>query len=64
MKANIRLFIAIRAKGLRQRDFARLVEEHESVISRVVNGWWNLDEGRKAKYARALGCDVGDIFDD
>ena len=35
---NFELLKAIREKELRQRDFAQLVDEHESVISRIING--------------------------
>jgi ribosome-binding protein aMBF1 (putative translation factor) len=62
MKTNLKLLTAIRKKGMRQKDFAKVVGEHETFISRVVNGWINLDEVRKAKYAKMLGCTVDDLF--
>lgn len=62
MKTNLKLLTAIREKGMRQKDFAKAVGEHETFISRVVNGWINLDEVRKAKYAKMLGCTVDDLF--
>ena len=62
MRINWRLLKAIREKGLRQRDFARIVGEHESVVSRVISGQWNPCEKRKAVYARALGMKPADLF--
>ena len=59
---NFELFKAIRDKGLRQRDFARLVGDHESVVSRIINGVWNADELRKIRYAKVLGRKPSEIF--
>jgi len=64
MKANIKLLAAIREKGMRQVDFAKAVGDHHTFISRVVNGWINLDEPRKARYARALGKKTSELFED
>jgi hypothetical protein len=61
---NFKLLQAIRESGLRQRDFARLVEDHESIVSRIVNGIWNPDEKRKMRYARALGKCPKELFSD
>jgi hypothetical protein len=63
MEQNLKLLSGIRKKGLRQVDFARLVGDHHTFISRVVNGWINLDEGRKQKYADALGMKVSELFE-
>ena len=62
MKTNLKLLTAIREKGMRQKDFAKAVGEHETFISRVVNGWINLDEVRKARYAKMLGSTVDYLF--
>jgi len=59
---NFKFLQAIREKGLRQRDFAKIVGDHESVISRIVNGVWNPSEAQKIRYAKALKCKVGEIF--
>ena len=59
---NFKLLQAMREKGLRQRDFAKIVGDHESVISRIVNGVWNPSETQKIKYARALKRKVSEIF--
>ena len=64
MEKNLKLWMAIQENNLRQKDFARLVGDHHTFISRVVNGWINLDEYRKIKYARILGRKVEDIFAD
>lgn len=62
MKPNTNLITAIRKKGYRQRDFAKAVKEHETFISRVINGWVNLDEKRKRKFARVLETSVDELF--
>lgn len=62
MSTNWALLMAMRDSGLRQRDFARVVGDHESLISRVVNGVWNLDEIRQTWYTKALGKRVEDLF--
>jgi hypothetical protein len=49
---NFELLRAIKERGLSQRAFARIVGEHESVVSRVVNGVWIVDPIR-AKEIRA-----------
>ncbi len=63
LKQNIKLLSAIRERGFRQVDFARVVGDHHTFISRVINGWVNLDDARKAKYARALGKESKELFD-
>ena len=59
---NVKLLAAIREQGWRQVDFARIVGENPSTISRVVNGWLNLDEDRQVKFARALNKTVEELF--
>lgn len=59
---NFELLRRIREQGLRQKDFARLVRDDESVVSRIINGVWNPDEDRKQRYADALRCKVADLF--
>jgi len=61
-KINFALLKKIKLQGLRQRDFAQIVNEDESVISRVVNGVWNPSEAQRIRYARALKCKVSEIF--
>jgi len=63
MKPNIALLAAIREQGMRQVDFAKAVGDHFTFVSRVVNGWVNLDDQRKANYAKMLGKSVKDLFD-
>ena len=60
---NFKLLKAIRKKGLRQRDFAKLVGDHESVVSRIVNGSWKPDQLRKLRYSRALGKKPEELFE-
>jgi hypothetical protein len=63
MEQNLKLLTAIREQGMRQVDFAKAVGDHETFVSRVVNGWVNLDDRRKAKYSKVLGKSVQEIFD-
>lgn len=56
------LLKAIREKGLKQRDFAKIVGEHESVVSRIITGSWEIDPLRKFKWSRALGKKPEDLF--
>lgn len=62
MKENLDLLVAIREKGLRQRDFARLVGSSDAIVSGVIRGRLNLNEADKARYAKALGRKATDIF--
>ncbi len=59
---NFELLKAIKEKGLTQRDYAEIVNDHESVVSRIVSGIWNPDAMRKVKYAKALGKRVEELF--
>ncbi|NQV01843.1 MAG: helix-turn-helix transcriptional regulator [Bacteroidia bacterium] len=63
MEQNLKLLTAIRERGMRQVDFAKAVGDHFTFVSRVINGWINLDEGRKAKYAMTLGKPVQELFE-
>ena len=63
MEQNLKLLTAIRERGMRQVDFARVVGDHFTFVSRVVNGWVNLDDRRKSKYAKTLGKNVQELFD-
>ena len=63
VKPNLKLLMAIRENGMRQRDFSKKVGDHHTWVSRVVNGWINLDDKRKEKYAKVLNRKVSDIFD-
>lgn len=63
MTQNLKLLMAIRERGMRQVDFAKAVGDHHTFVSRVVNGWINLDEKRKVKYAKALGKPIVELFD-
>lgn len=56
------LLKAIKEQNLTQRDFARLVNEHESVISRIITGTWNPDPRQKLQYAKALGMKPEELF--
>lgn len=64
MKQNLRLLTAIRERGMRQVDFARIVGDHFTFVSRVINGWINLDDRRKARYAKTLGKSIQELFEE
>jgi transcriptional regulator with XRE-family HTH domain len=59
---NFKLLKAIKERGLLQRDFAQLVGDDPSTVSRIINGVWIPDRMRQLKYARTLGLGVRDIF--
>ena len=61
-KFNFALFKKIKMKGLTQRKLSKLVDGDQTKVSRVINGIWNLSEIEKAQYAKALECEVADIF--
>ena len=63
MKQNLKLLVAIREQNLRQVQFAKIVGDHHTYLSGVINGRINLDQGRKSKYARALNKRVDELFD-
>ena len=62
VRINAALWAAIREKGLWQKDFARVVGDDPSVVSRVINGWYNLDPIRQASWARVLGRKPEELF--
>ena len=64
LKTNVKLLSAIREKGFRQVDFAKAIGEHHTIVSRVINGWVNLSEAQKIKYAEALGKKTTELFED
>jgi transcriptional regulator with XRE-family HTH domain len=59
---NFELLKAIRLKGMTQREFAALVGDHESVVSRIIAGIWLPDHERMERYAKVLGKGVEEIF--
>ena len=62
MSVNQKLWAAIREKGLKQKDFARLVGDDPSIVSRIITGQYNVDELRMLRYARALGLKPEELF--
>lgn len=59
---NFELLRAIKEQKLSQREFAKIVGDHESVVSRIINGIWNADEVRKYRYSKALGRKHDELF--
>ena len=53
---------AIRAEKLTQREFARLIGMNEALVSKVVTGRLNLDQTEQVKWAKVLKRRVEDLF--
>ncbi len=62
IRPQSKLWEAIRLAGLTQAEFARLVGEPASTVSRVVTGQWNLPPTKQMKWAKALGRKLEEIF--
>lgn len=60
---NFLLLKAIREAGMTQKQLARVTVLNPSVISRAINGTWNLTDDQKHNIAEALGRKVNEIFD-
>lgn len=60
---NTRLLLAIRERGIRQRDLARIIGISETIISRVVNGVYNPDAVLKSRIAKALKRKQEELFE-
>ena len=58
------LLLAIREQGYTQKEFSKIVGDDSSLISRVVNGHFNLDMARKIRWSKALKRKVEDLFYD
>lgn len=42
--------------------FSYVVGDSESLVSKIVNGWRPLSEGRACKWSQVLGCSESDLF--
>lgn len=62
MKKRLQLLLAIKQKGLTQREFSKCVSDSEVMVSRFINEWWNIDEERMKMYALILGKEPKEIF--
>jgi transcriptional regulator with XRE-family HTH domain len=60
--ANNTLRIRISVCCVRQSNFAKQIGVTPSFVSRVVNGKKRLSHGKKREWAKALHCNVSDIF--
>ena len=47
-----------------QDNFANKVDERPSVVSKVVNGKRKISIEKKRRWARALGCEVSEVFNE
>lgn len=59
---NKRLKLKIIEMFETQADFARAVDENESVVSRVIRERCELGQARKLKWAKILRCRPGQLF--
>ena len=62
VQVNFSLLVAIRAQGLKQMEFAKIVGQDPSVVSRVISGVYNLNEEWEERYAKALNMKREDLF--
>ena len=61
---NLRLKAKIIEKYGTQADFAQEIDTDETIISRVVRGRRKLDSNKKYVWAKALRCQLKEIFID
>jgi hypothetical protein len=61
---NINLKMEILKKFPSQADFADRVKSREPIVSRVIRNRQKLSAKSQARWAKALGCSVEDIFGD
>ncbi len=59
---NFELLRALKDKGLRQNEFARLVHEDPATVSRVINSILMPKPQRRRKYAHVLGKTVDELW--
>lgn len=59
---NLKLKLKIIEKYLSQWKFAAAVNEHETIVSKVVRKQRELPEKKKKIWANTLGCEMKDIF--
>ena len=59
---NFELLRAIKEKGWTQRDFAQIVGEHPSKVSRIITGTWNPSTETQIKYSKVLKMNRDFLF--
>ena len=64
MRPNVNLKSALLEAGVTQRELAKKVHLHETVISLVIRGRYVLDEGQRERIALVLGHPVEELFND
>ena len=62
MATNLRLWTAIRERGLRQYQLANLAQISETTLSKILNGRTKPAEYVKIRIARALQMSVDELF--
>ena len=64
-KKNVtKLKIEIVKRGINQRELAKKIGIHETLLSLIANGHFNANSSQKAKIARALKTPVAEVFSD
>jgi len=59
---NVKLLIKIIENGMNQSTFAVRVQTSDNIVSEVVNKKRNLSDKQEKMWAKALKCEVSDIF--
>lgn len=59
---NTKLLLKIIEFHGKQWRFAHAINEHESIVSKVVRQKIELSDGKKQIWAKALNCEVAEIF--
>lgn len=59
---NAKLKMRILEKYGSQIRFARAIEEDDTLVSKVVRGWRELDDDRQIRWAQALGTTPRELF--
>lgn len=62
MAMNLKLWLAIRERGLRQYQLANISQVSETTISRILNGRTYPAEYVKIRIARALQKPINELF--
>jgi transcriptional regulator with XRE-family HTH domain len=58
------LLKALKERGFTGRSFAGAVGDHETVVSRIINGVLNPNETQIQRYSQVLGKQPRELFED
>ena len=62
IKTNIKLLVAIKERGLKQKDICQLLGVSAPLLSEVISGKRNLDEEFKNRLAQILNATASELF--